>query len=363
LSTRDPAEPRDLLSLLRTGDAPPEIRAFAARGMLPLDADDQMRALLAVIEDPDADTAARARAALGEVSPEELSRFVSNAEPTGIELDVLARRSQDPFVLERIIRNKNVADQTLEQLAHTVTGAPQDALIVNHVRLLKQPSLIDALFANENLTADGRRRLNEIREEFFEKEERRKEAELKRLEEERAAGEAEVVGDLTPEEQAEVQAAQVEDGKPASLTDEEFKKFLTGGLIHRKIATMTVSEKIKLAYAGGKEERRILIADANKLVGAAVLKSRGITLPEIESICQMRHLSDDIFRTIAARREWIRKQPIILALAKNPKVPLGIAMPLVKHLPLRELRLMSRDPNLAEGLRLTAYKLLVDKRR
>jgi hypothetical protein len=361
LSTRDPAEPRDLVSLLRTGEAPPEIRAFAARGLLPLDADDQLRALLAVIDDPDVETAARARAALGEVSPEELSRFVSNAEPTGIELDVLARRSQDHFVLERIIRNKNVADPTLELLAQTVTGAPQDALIVNHVRLLKQPSLIDALFANPNLTADGRRRLNEIREEFFDKEERRKEAELKRLEEEKA--EEKLVGDLTAEEQAEVEAARAEDGAPASMTDDEFKKLLTGGMIHRKIATMTVSEKIKLAYAGGKEERRVLLADANKLVGAAVLKSRGITLPEIESICQMRHLSDDIFRIIAAKREWIRKMPIILALAKNPKVPLAIAMPLVKHLPLRELRLMSKDPNLAEGLRTTAYKLLVDKRR
>jgi len=329
--------------------------------MLPLDGDDQLRALLAVIEDPDQDTSARARAALGEVSPEELSRFVTNAEPTGIELDVLARRSQDPFVLERIIRNKSVADQTLELLAGTVTGAPQDALIVNQVRLLKQPSLIDALFANPELTADGRRRLNEIREEFFEKEERRKEAELKRLDEARV--EAEAVGDLTPEEQAAVDAAQAEDGAPASMTDEEFKKLLTGGLIHRKIATMTVSEKIKLAYAGGKEERRILIADANKLVGTAVLKSRGITPNEVEGICQMRHLADEIFRLIAGRREWIRKPPIILALVKNPKVPLAITMPLVKHVPLRELRLMSRDPNLAEGLRLTAYKLLIDKRR
>jgi hypothetical protein len=355
-----PAEPRDLVSLLRTGEAPPEIRAFAARGLLPLDGDDQLRALLAVIEDPDTDTAARARAALGEVRPEELSRFVGEAEPTGIELDVLARRSQDSFVLERIIRNKNVADETLEMLAHTVTGAPQDALIVNQVRLLKLPSLIDALFANPNLTADGRRRLNEIREEFFEKEERRKEAELKRLEEEKAEA---AVGELTAEELAEVEAAKAEDGAPATLTDEEFKKLLTGGMIHRKIATMTVSEKIKLAYAGGKEERRVLITDANKLVSAAVLKSRGITLPEIESICQMRHLGDDIFRMIASRREWIRKQPIILALAKNPKVPLAIAMPLVRHLPLRELRLMSKDPNLAEGMRLTAYKLLVDKRR
>ena len=62
-----------------------------------------------------------------------------------------------------------MADQTLEALARTVAGDPQEALIVNQVRLLRQPSLIDALFENPALTADGRRRLLEIREEFFER--------------------------------------------------------------------------------------------------------------------------------------------------------------------------------------------------
>jgi hypothetical protein len=126
---------------------------------------------------------------------------------------------------------------------------------------------------------------------------------------------------------------------------------------------MTVSEKIKLAYSGGKEERRILIGDANKLVGAAVLKSRGLTMNEVESICQMRHLADEIFRTVAGRREWIRKQSIALALVKNPKVPLALTLPLIKNVPLRDLRLISRDPNLAEGLRIMARKLMIEKRK
>jgi hypothetical protein len=126
---------------------------------------------------------------------------------------------------------------------------------------------------------------------------------------------------------------------------------------------MTVSEKIKLAYSGGKEERRILIGDANKLVSLAVLKSRGITLPEIEAICSMRHVGDEIFRTIQGRREWIRKPAIILALVKNPKVPLAISLTLIKNVPLRDLRNISRDPNLAEGLRIMSRKALVEKRR
>ncbi len=72
---------------------------------------------------------------------------------------------------------------------------------------------------------------------------------------------------------------------------------------------MTVKEKINLAYTGGKEERRILIGDANRLVGQAVLKSRGLTIAEVEAFCSMRHLDAEIFRKIASSREWIRKRP------------------------------------------------------
>jgi hypothetical protein len=359
LANLESAEPRELVAMLRTGDAPRELRQFAARGLLPLDADDQMRALLAVANDEDPDTSEAAKERLAATTPDEFSRFVRQGAPSGMELDVIARKTEDPLVLEQIIRHKNVADETLETLAGSVSGTAQEALVINQVRLLAQPSLIDALFANPSLTADGRRRLNEIREEFFEKEDRRKEAERLRQEEEAASAPME----LTPEEQAEVDAAKAEDGGQTSMSEEEFKALLTEGAIHRKITTMTVSEKIKLAYSGGREERRILIGDANKLVGMAVLKSRGITLPEVEAICSMRHVSDEIFRTITARREWIRKGAIILALVKNPKVPLAISLPLVKNVPLRDLRNISRDPNLAEGLRIMSRKALVEKRR
>jgi len=364
LAPPDSAEPKDLVSLLRTGDVPREIRQFAARGLLPLDVDDQVRALLAVIDDPEPETAAAAHETLAKTPPDTLSHFLRRGAPTGIELDLIARRTEDPFVLEQIIRNKNVADQTLEVLARTVSGAPQEALIVNHVRLLRKPSLIEALFENPDLTIDGRRRLLEVREEFFDKEARRKEAERLRLEEEAAAAAAAgVVGVLTAEEQAEVDAARAEDGTQLSLTEEQFRKLLTEGGIFRKIATMTVSEKIKLAYGGGKEERRILIGDSNRLVSQAVLKSRGLTLNEIESFCQMRHLDDEIFRTISGNRGWARKPAIVLAMVKNPKVPLAITMPLIRFVPLREIRLISRDPNLAEGLRTMARKTMEDKRR
>ncbi len=347
-----PAEALDLVSLLRSGDAPPEIRSFAARNLLPLDSDGQTRALLTVMDDPDPDIAAQARATFGTMAPDQLAHFVDTSDPTGIEIDTIARYCDDGQVLERVIRHRNVHDQTLLRLARTVTGTPQDALVVNQVRLLRLPALIDALFENPELSAESRRRLNETREEFFDKGQRRRDAEEARRQEEalEAIAEAEdAEGTPADAEGQQVSAAEAED-------------LLTAGVLYRRIGVMTVQEKINLAYSGGKEERRILIGDSNPLVGQAVLKSRGLTVNEVESFCAMRHLDAEIFRKISRNREWMRKLAVVQAMVKNPAVPIALSLPLVKQLPLRELKAVMRDPNLAEGVRLTARKLLEEKR-
>jgi hypothetical protein len=347
----------ELVSILRSGQASLEIRRFAARGLLPLDRHDQTRALLAVIEDDDSDIAEDARAALLAVPPDEITAFLVNGDPRGSELDSIARYSDDSFVLEQVIRHKEVSDPTLARLAREVTGAPQEALVINQFRLLRNPALIDALFENPELTPDARRRLLEVREEFFDKEVRRKEAEIIRGEDEERLAKEIAEAELE-EERIKRDAAVI-----SAAAKAELDKSLTTGAAYRRIAVMTVSEKIKLAYSGGKEERRILMADANKLVGAAVLKSRGLTANEVESFCTMRHLDEEIFRKIAGNREWMRKQAIIGALVKNPKVNLAISLPLIKRLHDRDLKAIVRDPNLPEGVRINARKVVQERRK
>jgi hypothetical protein len=350
LSTNvEPPPGEDVLSILLDGNASRELRLFAARGLLPLDREGQIRGLLFVVEDPDGEIAGLAAATLRSTSPEDLSHFVASGANEA-ELDTIARATDDPFVLEQIIRDRNVLDPTLEWLARRVTGAPQEALVVNQARLLRAPALIDALFANPELTGDAKRRLNEVREEFFEKEARRRERQVIRDGEALARAKA-------PD--ADEPAAEAAEPAPE---DEALEESINTGAIYRRIAVMTVSEKIKLAYAGGKEERRILIGDANKLVGLAVLKSRGLTLAEIESFCTLRNLDDDIYRKIATSREWVRKPAVMLALVKNPRVPLPLALPLVKQLRERDLKSIMRDPNLAEGIRIAARKLVIERR-
>jgi hypothetical protein len=218
------------------------------------------------------------------------------------------------------------------------------------------------------LTAEGRRLLTELTEEFFEKRARRLESEARRVREE---------SETAAEEAARLESGMGEDelgfdddlddleeaseAEAAPPADDENSLFI--GAIYKRIGTMNVSEKVKLAYTGSKEERRILVGDTNKLVGIAVLKSRALTVNEAESFAAMRNLDEEIYRRISWNRDWMRKPAIVITLVRNPRVPLDITLPLLKRLSIRELRAVVRDRNLAPVIRGTARRFMVLKRR
>lgn len=363
MPTVGPGPGEDLVSLLRSRRAPAEIRQFAASGLLPLDSDDRLRALLAVLSDADPAIAGAARQTFGGVPLDTLAEFLRTADATPAEIETIAKLTDDPVVLERVVRHRNVSDATLVAIARTVAGTPQEALIVNQSRLLQNPALIDALFENPELTADGRRMLNELKEEFFEKEARRIEARRsggqKPIEREPEPEEPEETGDEAEgetkdsvEPQTDAERAAAEEGHVRGVEE-----------LTLRIMEMSVPERVKLALTGSRDERRILIGDSSKMVGMAVLRARGLTLSEVEAFCAMRHLAPDIYRKIVSKRDWIRRLVIVQALVKNPKVPLDVTMPLVRRLPLRELRNVGRDRNLPEAIRTMARKTYLQKRK
>jgi hypothetical protein len=357
-------EPQDLIAIVRSPDAPRELRVFAARGLLPLERDDRLRALLTVVGDTDPDIGLPAAETLSEIPPDDLARFLDEADPTEAELDVISRHCDDHFVLERVIRNRAAGDDTLLRLASIVTGAPQESLIINQVRLLRHPALIDALLENPGLTIDGKRRLLEMREEFFDKEKRRREQERLRLEEEERRARQEAAGivfDEPEEEQAGGQGEDADSGGSGAVSEADTDSSALAA-VFRRISMMTVKEKLGLAQRGTKEERRILIGDANKIVSLAVLRCESLAAAEVEAFCGMRHLHTELFHEIASTREWIKRPRIQLALVTNPAVPISITLPLVKFLGMRDLRNLTRDRNLPEGIRMGARKVIFEKR-
>jgi hypothetical protein len=127
----------------------------------------------------------------------------------------------------------------------------------------------------------------------------------------------------------------------------------------QKIAQMTITQRIALAMKGTREERAILIRDSNKIIALAVLSSPKLTETEVESFARMTSVAEDVPRTIASARAWVKNYAICAALVKNPKTPLAISMNLLSRLNDKDLRTLSTDRNVPEVLRATARRKVV----
>ena len=340
------------------GTADRALRLFAAQGLLPLGIEDRLRTLLAVARDADPEIAAVAKATLARVTSDEWGLLLDLAPLSAHEIETLSEATDDPGVLEPIVRHPETSDAVLIRLARKAEGSVQEALVVNQRRLLAHPDLIDALESNPALTPESRRLLGEMREEFFEKSARRRAAEQEAAAE--AARAVEAASDV-PEPEPAAGAAEGTAAGEGGEGEEELTEERRMAL-HQRLAYMTVAQRIDTATKGTREERRVLITSVLKPVWEAVLKSPFLTDVELEAFASMRNVDEEVYRRMAAKADWVRKYAVVLALIKNPKVPPEVGMSLVKFLRLRDLKAVMNDRNLPEPVRIVARKLYLVKR-
>lgn len=333
----------DLLKQIESGSADKRILEFAVRGFLPLPPAELVRAVGSIISIGDPDLLKLAEDTFRGFDQDALVGAVASAGVRSEQLDVIAKRSGDPKVIEPLIRSKAVSDETLAWLAERTSPEMQDVLVTNQARLLAAPHIVERLFENPQLSADIRRRADEFLEEFFLKKEREKEAEAA---EKAASGEAPTAA--APAAPSALPAAAVVTEE--DLQEEKFKSLLA------RLQTMSVMERIKLAYAGNREERLFLVRDKNRLVATAVLKSPKTNEADAQSIATMKSVSEDVLRVIAMKREWIKKYPIMLTLVKNPRSPVDVTLPLVNRLTDKDQKALAGDKNVPEAIRTFARR-------
>jgi hypothetical protein len=127
----------------------------------------------------------------------------------------------------------------------------------------------------------------------------------------------------------------------------------------QRIANLNVAKRIALAMKGNREERAILIRDPNRIVTAAVLSSPKMSETEAAAIAKMQNVSEDVLRTIANNRAWLKNYTVILAVVKNPKTPVALSMNLMARLSEKDLKLLSTDRNVPDALRMQARRKMV----
>jgi hypothetical protein len=129
----------------------------------------------------------------------------------------------------------------------------------------------------------------------------------------------------------------------------------------QKISRMTVAERVKLAVLGDKEDRMILVRDGSKVVNGAVLASPKISDQEVETIAAMKNVQENVLRTLARNRKFIKSYSVVKNLVNNPRCPLDISLSLMKNLLTPDLKGLSMNKNVPETLKKLALKQYKEK--
>ncbi len=378
-----------ILELIKKNAVQVNVMRSAAKGALPLSADEMLEVLVYLTQN----------ALFGQDARMTLARWdaqsamdVLRKQDTAAEVLLYFWQEQNrrPGLMPTLIENPAIPETLLMELG---SSAPREivVMLLASPRARKAPAVVEALLANEYLTpaeAEALRKESAAPAQAAEEAlaiSPEEEAALLAFQKEHAAEIVAAEGkpfELAPEETPEETAPSGSDGaqqspaarpQPAAASvsagfgpernsvdefEEAEQKKLT---VLQKISRLKVGERIKLGFIGGREERAVLIRDTARLVQSAVLNSPKLTDPEVESFAAAKNLQENVFREIARQRRFIKLYPVVRNLVNNPKCPLDISLTLVKTLMVHDFKSLRHSKSVSDTIRKVAAKLYQEK--
>jgi hypothetical protein len=343
-----------MVDLIRAGSAPSAIMRRAAQGALSLPPSEAIEILVALAGNRE--LGAEAEQTLWSWNEPSLIEVASDAgTPTEVLLHLLQYHAQRPAVITALCENPRLP---LTELEHLAKHAGPDVLraMTLSARVRASSQLLESMA--ENPAAETAK------------------AQLDHWASTAQDQEAETIAanfllghatEVSAEEGRDFELVASPDGEEDNLaklmllakrgeTAEQPEDVAKLSLLQR-IGRMRVGERIKLAVRGNREERMVLIRDRSRLVSLAVLESPKVSDTEMEAFASMKNIQESVLRAIATKRKYIKLYGVVKALATNPKTPLDVALPLLSHLLIKELRGLGMNKNVNEAVRKLAVKL------
>ncbi len=316
-----------ILETFRQGKAPPAVKRAAARGTMPVAADELLEILVLLMQDPDPTCSDQAKQTLASWPPEKSARLLAGPQIAAETLEYFARQPALPDgMAATILRHPNASDAALAGVVPRVSLEMLQPLLAAPDRLASLPACVSALLGRTDLPADLRPRLEALRAEQQKEEESSSAALL-----------AAVEGDETDAEK------EIDKRERVSLT--------------ARLARMSVSERVQAALKGNREERLILVRDPAKAVYRAVLQSPRLGETDVEAIATMKNVAEEVLRIISNSRQFMKNYVIVRNLINNPRTPLDLSLPLLNRLTQQDLKYLTMNRNVPETLRAMAVKL------
>lgn len=364
-----------ILERLYAGDVPAPGRLSVARGLLPLSREEYLEALAYLRGDSDQEVQSAALDALFEFKPDELAKMGRSEDfrPETFALIVRSLRSREELLEQVILNQKFPADLT-RQVAAEGGERLGEAIVINQQRLLSAPSIIEALLRNPRTGRNTIRQLYEIREQFLKDRKDWDELFRQRMGVETLIAQSGAAAPApapaapapapTPAPAATAAAPGApakapEDGEEAEEPEEAealAKKDEHFATAYAKVLSLNVPEKCQLALLGNREERAILIRDSTKLVSEAVLESPKLTPDEVRSFIKLRSLPEGLVRKIAANKDWMSDDVVLLGVVKHPKSPNALVSSLLVRLNDKILKKLAKDKEVSEVVRRTVKR-------
>jgi len=347
-----------MVELIRGGAAPRSMMRRAARGELALPPEEAIEILMALSEDRE--LGAEAEQTLSGWDEASLSAVASNAN-TPLELlrYLLRNQAMRPAVISALCGNPALPLEELEPAASSGTAETLQGMLRSE-RVRQSSLLLELIMENPS---DGalRPQLEEWLLLAKDGEADVAAANLLELHDNELVCEDampfELVAAYEGEDDPLAQLLErAKQGEP--VVEPEEKEQLS---LLQRIGRMRVGERIKLAMRGNREERMVLIRDRSKLVSLAVLASPKVNDSEMEAFAAMKNIQESVLRGIAANRKNMKNYGVIRTLANNPKTPIDVALPLLAHLLIKDLRSITMNKNVNETVRKRAMKLFRTK--
>jgi hypothetical protein len=327
-------------------------RLMAAKGLVPVKGTDQVILLAQLANDAEEQVRTTALDALHKL-PEAVLLSACEAPILPAVLHFLARTLKREDMLGLLVANHGAHDATVEEIARGCSETLSERIAVNEQRLLRAPTIIEALYKNRNTRMSTADRLIELAA--------RNGVVLHGIPAFAAAVEA-VQGQLMPEPSDEPlpqdlafsQSLEEDKDENAFAEDkasgiEEMKQQYKP--LNMQILDMSKSEKLRLAMVGNMAARAILVRDHNKQVAMAAIQSPQMTVGEAGDIARSKEVSEEILRFIGNKKEWIKSGEVKHNLCFNPKTPVGISMRFVSHLRMEELKALAKNRNVPGQLK------------
>ncbi|MDR2561819.1 MAG: hypothetical protein LBC63_08640 [Holophagales bacterium] len=353
-------------------ELPAPMAATLIGGGLPIPTADLLCVLShAVFKDPPLSN--KALETLADLPSSIVMGAISGPVETPDVLGLVLLHRHEPELLETALLNGSLTAEWMERAIPALTERHLEIALNNQVLWIQRPTILDALEAHPAGTTNLKRRITEFRKEV-----------LGQLDNSGAQERIEILDDvdsgaldkawselpLPTEDEAQGAHGSVPQARhtaPVAASDGSAQdvQFVPPPHQHstvaQRIMKLAPNQKIVLALRGGKEERTILMQEANRLIQVNIVRNGRITEGEIAHIAQMRTAHEDVIRIISNNREWTRKYQILKNLVFNPRTPLPIAMSLIGRVNEFDLKRMSKDRNIPDALRREAQRLVERK--